>query len=45
MSIFYEGPNFFASGKIVFGDLAENCCQELATLIIDWHSYASHYIS
>jgi hypothetical protein len=34
MSVFCKGPNFFASGRIFFADLAENFCQEfeLATL-------------
>jgi hypothetical protein len=32
MIIFYEGPNFFASGIIVQFDLAEKFCHELVTL-------------
>jgi hypothetical protein len=33
MSIFYEGPNFFASGRLFLVDRAEKFCQELATLL------------
>jgi hypothetical protein len=34
MSIFYEGPNFFASPSNFMVELDEKFCQELATLIV-----------